>query len=551
MIMRIKLEELIHYGISRRKMLKKTAILTAGAILPFSFFESFLKKEKNNSDIFFEAIKPSSKDELILPEGFSYHIIRKWGDKISDTEHFGYNNDFVTFLPFKRSDGSVNNNEGIMFVNHEYPIPLFVSGYTPNDHAQGKKKSEEQILKEKRSVGFSVFRIKNNRGKWEFVNDEKYNRRIDGTSKVLLSGKAAGSKEIDFALECSGTLGNCSGGVSPWGTVLSGEENFQDYSDENIYRWNDSNTRLTDEHYGWMVEVDPFDKTSIPRKRTSLGRFRHENISFIIAADKRVTAYMGDDKEDECVYKFISAGKFTENNPAANADLLDTGNLYAADFENNRWLLLDIDKNERLRKEFSSQAEILVNCDKASKAAGATACNRCEDIEISPKDGSVYIAFTNNKPRDDYHGSIIRLIENKNDHTSEKFTWEVFATGGAESGFSCPDNLYFDRSSNLWVLCDIASGSINKGAYAPFKNNSLFMIPTRGRNKGKAFRFAAGPADTEMCGTCFSPDESAMFLSIQHPGENTLSLDNPTSRWPDYDNELPKPAVVAITGFGK
>lgn len=544
-----KLEDLIHYRISRRKMLKNTAFLTAGAILPFRFFESFLPKVNNSSDIFFKPIKPSLADELILPDGYSYHIIRKWGDMISGTEYFGYNNDFVTFLPFKNSDGTLNINDGIMFVNHEYPIPLFISGYTPEDHKAGKIKTEDQILREKRSVGFSIFRINRSGSKWEFVNDEKYNRRIDGLSNIKLSGKAAGSKEVKYAIECTGTVGNCSGGVSPWGTVLSGEENFQDYPDENIYRWNDSKTKLVDEHYGWMVEIDPFDKNSVPKKRTSLGRFRHENISFVISADKRVVAYMGDDKEDECVYKFISTDKFDPFNPASNTDILDNGDLYAADFENNRWIILDIEKNEKLKKEFSSQAEILVNCDRACKTAGATPCNRCEDIEISPADRSVYIAFTNNKPRNDHHGSIIRLIEKNNDHTSVEFRWEVFAAGGVDSGFSCPDNLYFDSKANLWVLCDVASASINKGAYEPFKNNSLFMIPTGGENKGKAFRFAAGPVDTEMCGTCFSPDSSAMFMSIQHPGENTMSPENPTSRWPDFGSELPKPAVVAITGF--
>ena len=125
------------------------------------------------------------------------------------------------------------------------------------------------------------------------------------------------------------------------------------------------------------------------------------------------------------------------------------------------------------------------------------------------------------------------------------------AAGGVEAGFSCPDNLYFDSKSNLWVLSDISSGAIGKNTYAPFKNNSLFMIPTAGENKGKAFRFASGPVDTEMCGNCFSPDERTMFMSIQHPGETSESLTNPTSRWPEYGNDIPRPAVVAISGFGK
>jgi secreted PhoX family phosphatase len=107
---------------------------------------------------------------------------------------------------------------------------------------------------------------------------------------------------------------------------------------------------------------------------------------------------------------------------------------------------------------------------------------------------------------------------------STEFDWEVFATGGVASGFSCPDNLTFDNAGNLWVLCDISSSRLNKEEQKPFKNNSMFMIPTTGESKGQAFRFASGPADCEMCGGNFTPDGSTMFLSIQHPGENSLSL---------------------------
>ncbi len=546
-----KLEDIVSSRLSRRSLLKGAAFFTIGAILPLRFFDLKIPGEREKSGVFFNPVSPSDSDSLILPEGFQYDIIRKWGDKISESDYFGFNNDFVTFLPFQDAYGKKNPDDGLMFVNHEYPNPLFVSGYSFADHKAGIKKTEEQILAEKKCVGFSIFRIRNQNGKWEFTEDGRYSRRIDATSRILLSGPAAGTKEMGFAFETEGTLGNCSGGLTPWGTVLSAEENFQDYPDENVYRWNDSSNKLVTEHYGWIVEVDPFDKTSIPKKRTSLGRFRHENVAITISKSGKVAAYMGDDKEDECVYKFISTKKFDSTDIKNNLDILDDGTLYAADFKNNRWLPLDITRNPALRSTFTSQTEILINCDAACRVIEATPCNRCEDIEINPADGSVFIAFTNNKPKKDYHGSIIRLLENGGDAESEEFTWKVFATGGAGSGFSCPDNLYFDSKSNLWVLCDVASGSIGKNSYAPFKNNSLFMIPTAGTNAGKAYRFASGPVDTEMCGTCFSPDEKTMFLSIQHPGENSESAENPTSRWPGYGNDIPRPAVVAISGFGK
>jgi secreted PhoX family phosphatase len=230
-------------------------------------------------------------------------------------------------------------------------------------------------------------------------------------------------------------------------------------------------------------------------------------------------------------------------------DILDDGDLYVADFENNKWQLLDHDRRDELKKEFTSQADVLINCDRSSKLAGGTECNRPEDIEISPVDSSVYIAFTNNSTKKDYNGSIVRIVEDNDDHGSSTFTWEVFATGSVESGFSCPDNLTFDSKGNLWVLCDVSESKLNKGIYEPFKNNSLFFIPTQGENKGKAFRFAAAPVDAEMCGGNFTPDESTLFISIQHPGGGTEDIDKPTSHWPNYGNDIPRPAVVAITGF--
>lgn len=546
-----KLEDIVSCRLSRRSLLKGAAFFSIGAILPLKFFDLHIPGERRKSGVFFDPISPSDTDALVLPKGYSYTIIRKWGDMINKSEYFGFNNDFVTFIPFVRPDGSKDPNDGLMFVNHEYPNPLFVSDYSFEDHRAGKKKTEEQIIREKKCVGFSIFRISNKKGKWEYIEDENYNRRIDATSRILLSGAAAGSKEVLYSYEAAGTLGNCSGGLTPWGTVLSGEENFQDYPDENVYRWNDSENKLITEHYGWVVEVDPFDRNFIPKKRTSLGRFRHENVAIAVSKDGYVAAYMGDDKEDECVYKFVSNRKFYAVDLKSNADILDEGTLYAADFRNNKWLALDVNQNSKLKSAFASQAEVLVNCDTACREIGATPCNRCEDIEINPVDGSVFIAFTNNKPKKDYHGSIIRLIEKGNDCASLDFEWEVFAAGGVGSGFSCPDNLYFDSRSNLWVLSDIASGTIGKNTYAPFKNNSLFMIPTSGESKGKAFRFASGPVDTEMCGNCFSPDERTMFISIQHPGENSENAKNPTSRWPNYGNDIPRPAVVAISGFGR
>lgn len=560
--MKNTLEKLIDKKISRRKMLqdsgKATAFLALGSILPKEFFEfSFFKQRDNsNSDIFFIPISPSDEDKLILPEGFDYRIIRKWGDKISETENFGYNNDYVAYLPIDFLEGGKNSEDGLLVVNHEFPSPLFINGYSDDDFRKNKIKTKDEVEAEKKSVGISVFRVKKEKGKWFFAEDEQYNRRLDANTLFKIKGKAAGSEELKSAEFAKGTLANCSGGLTPWGTMLSGEENFQDYYvSKNIweYRWNDVESDFMLEHYGWVVEVDPFDKNSIPKKRTSLGRFRHENVAINISPTnkKQVVAYMGDDKVDQCVYKFISKNSYDEKERSNNMDILDEGDLYTADFKNNKWQLIDKEKRDELKNNFRSQADVLINCDAAAKLVGGTECNKPEDIEINPIDNSVFISFTNNYKKEDFFGSIIRIIEKNSDPSELDFEWEVFSTGGVASGFSCPDNLTFDSSGNLWVLCDISASLLNKDMQKNFKNNSLFMIPTSGENKGKAFQFASGPSDCEMCGGNFTPDESTMFLSIQHPGENSTSLENLTSRWPNFGNDVPRPAVVAITGFKK
>lgn len=560
------LDKLIYKRLSRRELLKSAgssvAVMSVWAVFPSGFFDLLkggtgtLKtiSSDQNSSVPFKPILPSDEDKLLLPEGYDYTIIRKWGDNISEDTPYGFNNDYVAYMPLDYHEGGNDSEDGLLIVNHEYPSPLFINKYSDEDFKNGRIKTKEETDREKKLTGINIFRVKKNAGKWEFTEDLNYNRSIDSMTPIKLSGKAAGSEELKFKEYADGTLANCSGGITPWGTILSGEENFQDhYASDNIweYRWNDSNKDFIIEHYGWVVEVDPFDKNSVPKKRTSLGRIRHENVAVGISKSGKAVAYMGDDKVNECVYKFISKNIYDPVDRKNNKDILDEGDLYVADFLNNKWQLLDFEKRPELKNNFRSQADVLVNCDKASKLAGGTECNRPEDIEINPSDNSIFISFTNNSDKGDYFGSIVRIAENENDFESLDFEWEVFAKGGADTGFSCPDNLTFDNDGNLWVLCDISTTKLNKDRQKPFKNNSLFMIPVSGENKGKAFLFASGPVECELCGGTFTPDGSTLFISVQHPGEGSSDYDNPTSRWPMHGDDIPRPAVVAITGFKK
>ncbi|MBA2377111.1 MAG: DUF839 domain-containing protein [Rubrobacter sp.] len=532
----------------------------------------------------FGPIAPTDADELILPAGFAYDIVRRWGEPVtSDGGEFGFNCDYVAYFPIDALQGGRNSYDGLLFVSHEYVDPKWVSGY--GDEDVETEKTVEQINTEKAAVGGSVFRvICNAHGNWEFVADEDFNRRIDATTPMDVTGPAAGSEAMLGASEVIGTLANCSGGVTPWNTVLTCEENFQDYYGEFTddegnpqagsrtepedfditvgYRWQDApEGAQPPEHYGWVVEVDPFDKDSKPRKHSWLGRIRHENVAMRISDSGRVVAYTGHDENDECIYKFISSGAYDPHDREANMDLLADGMLYVADFSQGRWVALDYENNPIFRENgFAGQADVLVRAPEAAALIEeedgpplGTPLDRCEDIEVHPDDGTIYAALTNNTAHGNFHGQIIRMVEADCDPEATEFSFEIFAAGGANTGFSSPDNLAFDGYRNLWMVTDISSASLNSGIYKTFKNNGMFVMPcvndTLMAGPSEIFQFASGPVEAEMTGPAFTPDGGTLFLAIQHPGEESESVENPSSTWPHDGDCIPKPSVVAIKGF--
>ena len=523
----------------------------------------------------FRPIEPSDADELVLPEGYRYDIVRKWGDEVAPGTPYGYNNDFVAYFPIDVLDGGDSSEDGLLWVNHEYPDAKWVSDYRDPDSET--KKTPEQIALEKTSVGGSVFRVRKEGDRWAFAEDDQYKRRVDATTPMEVTGPAGGSQEVGGAREFIGTFANCGGGVTPWNTILTCEENFQDYYGERsqnaqeeageseddqpeqleiaeTYRWlDDPGSAQPPEHYGWVVEVDPFDPDARPRKHTWLGRIRHENAAVRVSGGGKVVVYTGHDEEDQCIYKFVSSGTFNPDDREANLDLLADGMLYVADFANGTWNALDFEGNPIFRDNgFASQADVLVRAPEAAALAAeedgdpiGTPMDRCEDIEVA-EDGTVYCALTNNSNHGNFYGQIIKITEVGQNPESEEFAFEVFATGGPQSGFASPDNLAFDNDGNLWVVTDISSSSLNDGIYRSFKNNGAFVMPS-GAGGGDVHQFASGPTEAELTGPFFTPDGSTLFLAIQHPGEETENVDEPTSRWPDGD--IPRPAVVAITGF--
>lgn len=547
---------LLETKLTRRSAIGSAAVTAAAVTLPVTLSEA--QAAANNgapvvadprerisphSVPTFHPIEPTNADTVTVPAGYRTQILAPWGEAFTeDGRTIGFNHDFVGYFPIDMLEGGQSSTEALLTINHEYVNALFVGGNT-------KTRTPEQIQAEMREVGVSVVRVKKEGREWKVVMDPR-NRRIDAFTDIELTGPVRGTPVVKGATTVKGTVGNCSGGQTPWGTLLTCEENVDGYQKA----WEGSGYDMM--HQGWVTEIDPFDPAWTPKKRTGMGRFRHENAAVTLAADGRVVAYMGDDMQDSCIYKFISRGKYDPANRAANRDLLADGDLYVANFGNGSWVLLDYDKNKKLQDAkngdkplFTSQAEVLADARAAALAVGGTPVDRPEDIEVHPRNKDVYAALTNNSKHGNFFGQIIKWTEKDGDAAAMTFVWGIFAYGGPQSGFASPDNLVFDAYGNLWMVTDNSDLGTN-----PIKafhgNNAMFFFPTEGPSMGKAYRFAVGPVEAEMTGPVFSPDGKTLFVAIQHPGEDTEDINNPTSTFAAKPGtNIPRPTLVAIEGF--
>ncbi len=544
--------ELLTKKISRRNMIQ--GAVAVGATSGFQALNK-AKAVANNgapyvevsatptAPIPFKPIEKTFADGLALPEGYSYKILVPFGEIFTEAgDAIGYNHDFVGYFPMDMLDGGKSSVDALITINHEYPNPLLMGRDINNLSAPA------EIEAQKKAVGVSVLRAKKEGSQWSMVMDS-HNRKIDATTEIELTGPVRGTEFVAGATKVSGTVGNCSGGQTPWGTLLTCEENVDDYAEA----WGSDYNPM---HQGWITEIDPFTPGSTPKKHTAMGRFRHENAAVVLGEDNRIVVYMGDDMRDACVYKYVSKGTYSPSDRADNLKLLETGDLYVADFRNGQWLLLDYDQNTDLKEAkneddtpmFTSQAQILSDVRAASLAIKATPVDRPEDIEIHPITGDVYMALTNNSNHGNFWGQIVKLTETGSDWAASSFKWEIFAVGGPQSGFSSPDNLVFDPYGNLWMVTDSATGE--DSIYGFLGNNSMFLFPTQGPDAGKAFRFAVGPVQAEMTGPVWSPDGKTLFVSIQHPGEDSENLEVLTSNFAAAEgSKVPRPTLVAIEGF--
>ncbi|GAB3656031.1 PhoX family protein [Streptomyces sparsus] len=412
----------------------------------------------------FDPVPPNTDDAVTVPAGYRQNVVIRWGDPIlrgapafdpdrqtakAQAGQFGYNCDYLSLLPLRGERG-----RQVLFANHEYTSEkLMFAGY------DSAAPTQEQVAISQAAHGLSVVVVEENRwsGKLTPVTRHHLNRRFHTGTEFRLTGPAAGGALLRTKADRSGTrvlgtLNNCAGGTTPWGTVLTGEENFNQYfanaasvtdpdAKQRLARYGmtggatsrkweryDERFDLTKEpnepnRFGWVVEVDPYDPDSTPCKRTALGRFKHEGAEPTLTADGRPVVYMGDDERFDYFYKFVSAKQMRKGNSRSarqhNLTLLDEGTLYVAKLSGDS-PAEDIDGTGKLPSdgEFDGSGqwlklasgntsfvpgmtaeEVYVHTRLAADKLGATKMDRPEDIQPSPRTGRVYLALTNNSAR--------------------------------------------------------------------------------------------------------------------------------------------------------
>jgi secreted PhoX family phosphatase len=567
-----------------------------------------------------------------VADGYDADVLIRWGDPVLpgapafDPQHqspaaqklqFGYNNDYLGYLPMR---GAANPSQrGLLVVNHEYTNEeLMFPGLGRQDTkaAAFGKMTQEIADIEMAAHGGSVLEVKRDNGKWSVVPSSQFARRIDASTPMRISGPAAGHERMKTAADPGGRdvigmLNNCAGGLTPWGTWLTCEENFHGYFSGKVadnhrearnhkrygvggnwFIWSKWYDRFDvpkepneANRFGWIVEIDPFDPSSTPVKRTALGRTKHEGAYVHVNKDGRVVVYSGDDERFDYVYKFVSNRRYDPANPVANRDLLDDGILYVARYDadgTGEWLPLVHGQGPLTEANgFASQADVLIETRIAGDLLKATKMDRPEDVEVNPATQSVYVMLTNNSRRkadqvdaanprpDNKFGHIIEMIPPDGDHAAPKFRWEILVRCGdpaiAEVGatfhasttkngwFGMPDNCTVDHQGRLWIATDGNSGSRTG------RTDGVWALETEGAMRGASKLFFRCPAGAELCGPMFTPDDETLFVAIQHPGESDdddpkaepATFENPSTRWPDFtDGMPPRPSIVTITRKG-
>ncbi len=568
-----------------------------------------------NTSLGFKSVALSTADTVTVPEGYSYQVIAPWGEAVgvsgenptfkmdaSNTAaeqevQMGMHHDGIHFYP---QNGSTS---GLLVMNHEYSDDGLL-------HTDGMTTwTAEKVRKAQAAHGVSVIEVEQKGGQWQVVKPSPWARRITANTPMAFAGPAAGHAMLKTALDTAGmrplgTLNNCASGITPWGTYLTSEENFINYfngPDQPSphearwglrkgapagYRWHEHDARFDavknpnePNRFGWIVEIDPFNPSSTPVKRTALGRAAHEGATVAVTKSGRAVVYSGEDARFEYIYKFVSRDAIKPGGAAANAELLDHGTLYVARFDaegRGRWIALTHGQGPLTAVNgFADQGELLIKTRQASDLLGATKMDRPEWIAVDQQ-GWVYATLTNNSNRggdkqpavdaanpraNNTMGHIIRWKED-GDFDNTVFQWNHFVMAGDTANaraeakgnvkgdmFGCPDGLWVDGRGVMWVQTDMSTSAMGKGELERMGNNAMLAADPR---TGDIRRFLVGPAGCEITGATATPDGRTMFLNIQHPGESPSERSEAAaprkfSNWPDQSaSGRPRSATVVV-----
>lgn len=606
------ISDLIEARLSRRGFLAGLAATSGVSLTGCTTLQTGTPTE---SSFDFQEITRGMDETHHVPQGYTADTVIRWGDKLftdslnftpsgqSETaqlKQFGYNNDYIGFVALKPD--SAGRERALLCVNHEYTSThLMFPGVADN---YPETMTREHCAVEMAAHGGTVMEIVDTDQGWKPVIGSQYNRRITAHKTPMeITGPAAGSgrlvtSEDPTGRRVAGTLNNCAGGITPWGTWLMAEENFNgnfmgSLPDEHReaenhkrygvprgwYHWGQFFDRFDvskepnePNRFGWIVEVDPKDPNSVPKKRTALGRFKHEGAECVVAPNGRLVIYMGDDQRFDYVYKFVSANAVDETDPSANRDLLDSGTLFVAKFQPDGdviWMPLEFGSGSLTpQNKFYSQADVMIEARRAADLLGATPMDRPEDVEPDAATGRVWVMLTNNSRRtldqidpanpraENTFGHIIEIVEPEGDFTSTRSRWEILVRCGdpddasagsvwnpltSENGwFSSPDNCALDPAGRLWISTD---GNDDTGGA-----DGIWAMETDGARRGTGKAFFRAPIGAEVCGPIFTPNGRTLFVAVQHPGDgDDATYDSPTTRWPDFSDAMPpRPSILAI-----
>ena len=480
---------------------------------------------------------------------------RRGGDHHDGMEWFGLGGDG------KRSDNATER--GLLAINHEATTDEKLSSFFihANGGASTLPRPAAEIDKEVALHGIAVIEVTRRKDGWGYQPNSEHNFRLTPLSPIELSGPARGSAQLATKYDPSGTrtrgtLNNCGTGKTPWGTFLTGEENWFGYftraatddavradqsvvalkrygrnqgaasrhgwesggSEDKYQRWDISqrptSANASDDYrnemnaMGYIVEIDAYDKTRLPKKRTGLGRFAHESAAFgKVVVGQPLTVYMGDDSRGEYIYKFVSSAVWSaqdanaSNRLAVGDKYLDTGTLSVARFNadgSGQWLELALTNSAvagYAGYRFADTADIAIHTRLAADAVGATKMDRPEWNAVNPANGEIYFTLTNNSQRSiepngsqylpdaanpraytdtkdgskkssgNPNGHLVRMKDN-----GSSFQWDVYLFGAEavadhslvnisalthEQDFSSPDGLAFSKATGIcWIQTD-------------------------------------------------------------------------------------------------